>query len=95
MVADCVGEEMLLFCVWCVIGGWIWIRQWLSDVAGDVNGAVVGDVNGAVMPDIYDVVLWICAVICDVGRSVSSASPGGGSVLLACGARSCMVELEL
>ena len=49
-----------------MIGGWIWIRQWLSDVAGDVNAAVVGDVNGAVMCDVYEVVWWICAVICDV-----------------------------
>ena len=63
-----VAEEMLLVCVRCVIDGWIWVCQCLTDVACHVNGAGVDVVTGVVICDVWNVVWWICGVICDVSN---------------------------
>ena len=63
-----VAEKMLLVCVQYVIDGWIWICRCLNDVAYHVNGAGVDVVTGVVICDVWNVVWWICGVICDVSN---------------------------
>ena len=66
-----VAEKMLLVCVQCVTDGWIWICQCLRDVACDVNDAGVDVVIGVVICGVWNVLWWICGVICDVSDVVS------------------------
>jgi len=72
VVVLCVAEKMLLVCVRCVIDGWIWTCQCVKNVACDVNGVGVDVVIGVLICGVWNVVWWICGVICNGSDVVSS-----------------------